>query len=163
MNLGNLKPAAGSNKKRKRVGRGPASGTGGTAGRGHKGQKARSGGSYRPWFEGGQMPLQRRVPKRGFTNIHAKPVEVVNVGSLAGLGGEPITPETLRHRGLLRDKDALVKILGQGDLGEAVTVHAHSFSAQARQKIEVAGGRAELIVQPKRPKRYKKKERPKKA
>ena len=160
MNLGNLKPAPGAVKQRKRVGRGPASGTGCTASRGHKGQKARSGGSYRAWFEGGQMPLQRRVPKRGFTNIHAIPVEVVNVGALAGMGGEPVTPEVLRTKGLIRVRDAHVKILGQGDLGEAVTVHAHAFSAQARQKIEAAGGKAELIVLPKRPKRYKKKERP---
>jgi large subunit ribosomal protein L15 len=161
MNLGNLKPAAGATKKRKRVGRGAASGTGGTAARGHKGQKSRSGASYRPWFEGGQMPLQRRVPKRGFTNIHATPVEVVNVGVLAGLAGETVTPEVLRGKGLIRSKDAHVKILGQGDLGVAVTVRAHAFSAQARQKIEAAGGTAELIVLPKRPKRYKKKERPK--
>jgi large subunit ribosomal protein L15 len=159
MNLGNLKPAPGATKNRKRVGRGPASGTGGTASRGHKGQKSRSGASYRPWFEGGQMPLQRRVPKRGFTNIHAVAVEVVNVGSLAALAGEPVTPEVLHRKGLIRDKDSRVKILGQGELGQAVTVRAHAFSASARQKIEAAGGTAQVIVIPKRPKRYKKKER----
>ena len=158
MNLGDLKPAKGATKQRKRVGRGPGSGTGGTSGKGHKGEKARSGNIYRPFFEGGQMPLQRRLPKRGFTNIHAKPVEAVNVGDLAGLGGEEmITAEVLKHRGLIKDSTAKLKILGNGELTEAVKVRAHGFSAGARAKIEAAGGTAELIVVPRRPKRFKKK------
>ena len=102
------------------------------------------------------MPLQRRLPKRGFTNVHAKPVEIVNVGDLAGLGGEPITAMVLKLRGLINDTKATLKILGNGELTEAVTVRAHSFSAGAKQKIEAAGGKVDVIVVPRRPKRFKK-------
>jgi len=157
MKLENLKPAKGATKNRKRIGRGQGSGHGCTAGKGNKGQKSRSGYAKRPWFEGGQMPLQRRTPKRGFTNIHAKPVEAVNVGQLTGFGGEPVTAESLKKRGLIRNTSAKLKILGNGDLAEAVTVHAHAFSEAARQKIEAAGGMAAEIVVPRRPKRLKKK------
>jgi len=157
MNLSSLKPRAGTTKDRKRIGRGQASGQGSTSGKGHKGAKARSGYSYRPWFEGGQMPLQRRLPKRGFTNIHAKSSEAVNVRDLAGLGGETVTPALLAEKGLIVDAKSRIKVLGEGDLAEAVTVRAHGFSAAAKQKIEAAGGTVELIVLPRRPKRYKKK------
>ncbi len=156
MKLGSLKPAKGATKNRKRIGRGTGSGHGGTSTRGHKGQGARTGSKTRPWFEGGQMPLQRRLPKRGFTNVHAKPVEIVNVCDLAGLGGEPVTAITLKMRGLIKDPKATLKILGNGELNEAVTVRAHAFSETARQKIEAAGGKVDLIVVPRRPKRFKK-------
>lgn len=157
MKLENLSPAPGSTKNRKRVGRGQASGQGCTAGKGNKGQKARSGHAFRPWFEGGQMPLQRRVPKRGFVNIHAKAVEAVNVGDLNGFGGEPVTAESLKAKGLIKDPTATLKILGNGELKEAVTVHAHKFSESARKKIEEAGGMAAEIVVKRRTKRLKKK------
>jgi large subunit ribosomal protein L15 len=157
MNLGDLKPAKGATRKRKRVGRGPGSGRGSTSTVGNKGQKSRSGKSLRPWFEGGQMPLQRRLPKRGFTNIHAKPVEFVNVSDLAEVEGDPITAEVLQARGLIRDAKAKLKILGNGEVTRAVNVRAHAFSASAKQKIEAAGGTAEVIVAPMRPKRFKKK------
>ena len=157
MKLEKLSPPAGSTKDRKRVGRGQASGQGCTSGKGNKGQKARSGHSFRPWFEGGQMPLQRRVPKRGFVNIHAAAVEIVNVGDLNGFGGEPITAESLKAKGLIKNDQARLKVLGNGELTEAVTVHAHKFSESARKKIEAAGGMAAEIVVPRRPKRLKKK------
>ena len=144
MKLHDLKPAAGSKKKRKRVGRGPGSGTGKTAGRGHNGQRSRSGFSARAGFEGGQMPLIRRVPKRGFTNIFRTEYSVINVGDLEGLEG-PVNPTTLLAMGKVR-KGRKVKILGDGDLGQALTVQAHKFSASARQKIEAAGGSCEEIT-----------------
>jgi len=162
MKLEDLKPARGATRDRKRVGRGPGSGRGGTSTRGHKGAKARSGYQSYAWFEGGQMPLQRRVPKRGFTNIHAEPVETVNVGDLAKLAGETVTAQLLEERGLIRDASARLKILGNGELTVAVTVRAHAVSAGARQKIEGAGGTIEIIVVPKRPKRLKKKSERKK-
>ncbi len=158
MDLSNLKPAPGATRDRKRVGRGPGSGTGKTAAKGHKGQKARSGYSRSYRFEGGQMPLVRRIPKRGFTNIHAKPAEAVNVGQLAGMTGE-VNAEVLKERGLIRNPKARLKILGKGDLTVALTVRAHSVSEGARQKIEGAGGTVELIVVPRRLKRFKKKVR----
>jgi large subunit ribosomal protein L15 len=157
MNLSNLKPRAGTTKDRKRIGRGQSSGQGCTAGKGHKGAKARSGYNYRPWFEGGQMPLQRRLPKRGFTNIHAKPSEAVNVRDLVGLAGETVTPELLAERGLIVNAKARLKVLGVGEIGVAVTVRAHGFSPSAKEKIEAAGGKAEVIVVPRRTKRFKKK------
>lgn len=138
MKLHELNPAKGSKRSRKRVGRGPGSGNGKTAGRGHKGQKSRSGHSRSLGFEGGQMPLVRRVPKRGFTNVFRTEFSVVNVGALGELEGE-ITPELLVEHGLAR-KGMPVKILGQGDLDKALTVTAHKFSGSARQKIEGAGG-----------------------
>jgi large subunit ribosomal protein L15 len=143
MKLHELSPAKGSKHSRKRVGRGPGSGLGKTAGKGEKGQKSRSGYSRRPGFEGGQMPLLRRVPKRGFTNIWKVEVAVVNVSDLADFEGA-ITPEALAERGLVR-RGLSVKILGNGELSKALTVSAHKFSASARAKIEAAGGRCEEL------------------
>ncbi|MDX1501425.1 MAG: 50S ribosomal protein L15 [Thermoanaerobaculia bacterium] len=143
MKLHDLSPADGSRKKKKRVGRGPGSGTGKTAGRGHKGQRSRSGFSRRAGFEGGQMPLTRRVPKRGFTNIFRKEYSVVNLDRLEGLG-EEITPELLVERGVARS-GLPVKVLGQGEVKSALKVQAHKFSAAARKKIEAAGGSCEVV------------------
>lgn len=139
--LHDLSPIRGSHRDRKRVGRGPGSGTGKTAGRGEKGQKARSGGSVRPGFEGGQMPLHRRIPKRGFHNRNRVEYQVVNVGDLAGLDGD-VTPETLRAAGLIGSLRRPVKILGNGELEKKLQVTAHAFSGGARKKIEAAGGSA---------------------
>jgi ribosomal protein L15, bacterial/organelle len=145
MKLSELKAVPGSRKDRKRVGRGIGSGTGKTSGRGHKGQKSRSGGNPHPWFEGGQMPLYRRLPKRGFTNIFKKEYEIVNLAQLAGLETkDPITPELLRDKGVIRRVN-LVKILGNGELSEAVTVHAQKFSRSAVEKIEKSGGKVVTI------------------
>jgi large subunit ribosomal protein L15 len=147
MKLDDLKPAAGSNKKRKRVGRGDGSGHGKTSCRGHKGQGARSGGGTRPGFEGGQMPLQRRLPKRGFHNPFRVEMSVVNLEQLESLpSGSEVTPESLFAQGLVRGKNQRVKILGDGALSKPLTVKAHGFSAKARAKIEASGGKAELIV-----------------
>lgn len=143
MKLHDLSPAKGSRKARKRVGRGPGSGTGKTAGRGHKGQRSRSGFSRRPGFEGGQMPLVRRVPKRGFTNIFRTEYAVINVSRLNELEGE-VTPEGLVERGWIKPGE-LVKILGYGDIETALTVRAHKFSQSARSKIEQAGGSCEVL------------------
>lgn len=141
MKLHELSPAKGSKKKKKRLGRGPGSGTGKTSGRGHNGQRSRSGYSQRPGFEGGQMPLIRRVPKRGFTNQFRTEYSVVNVGRLGDFDDE-VTPETLVERGYVR-AGRPVKILGDGDLDKALTVVAHAFSRTAREKIEAAGGSCE--------------------
>ncbi len=143
MKLHDLTPAKGSKKDKKRVGRGPGSGLGKTAGRGHKGQRSRSGYSRRPGFEGGQMPLVRRVPKRGFTNIFRVEFAVVNLGDLAEMEGE-ITPESLAAAGRVR-RGRPVKVLGDGEIGRAMTIKAHAFSASAREKIEAAGGTVEEI------------------
>lgn len=145
MRLDDLKPAPGSNRKRKRVGRGDGSGHGKTSGRGHKGQGARSGGNVQPGFEGGQMPLQRRLPKRGFFNPFRVEMSVVNLSQLERLeeSGE-IGPENLAAHGLV-SKNRPVKILGDGSLTRALTIKAHAFSASAKTKIEAAGGKAELI------------------
>lgn len=143
MKLHELQPAPGSKRARKRVGRGRGSGTGKTAGRGHKGQKSRSGYRRRAGFEGGQMPLIRRVPKRGFHNLFRRQYSVVNLAQLADMSGE-VTPESLAEAGLVRN-DARVKILGDGELGAALTVRAHKFSRSAREKIEAAGGSCEEI------------------
>lgn len=142
MKLHDLSPAKGSTHSRKRVGRGPGSGLGKTAGKGHKGHKSRAGYSRRPGFEGGQMPLVRRVPKRGFNNAMFR-VEyaVVNVSQLAKVEGE-VTPETLAKLGLVRHGRP-VKVLGQGELQKAIVVVAHKFSESARKKIEGAGGKCE--------------------
>ena len=145
MNLADLAPAPGSRKKRKRVGRGPGSGHGKTSCRGHKGQNSRSGGGVKPGFEAGQMPLQRRLPKRGFTNIFQKTFSIVNVSSLEKLEETEITPEVLIKEGLVRKIQDGVKILGNGELTKAVTVKAHAFSASAKEKIEKAKGTAEVI------------------
>jgi len=146
MDLSDLKPAPGAKKKRKRVGCGEGSGHGGTSCRGHKGARSRSGHRNRPWFEGGQMPLQRRVPKRGFRNIFRVEYQVVNVGDLERLEGvEEVTPEVLRAKGLIKKADQPVKILGDGNLTKALHVVANAFSKSAREKIEAAGGRATVL------------------
>jgi len=135
----------GANRGRKRLGRGPGSGTGKTSGKGHKGQKARTGHHGIPaWFEGGQMPLQRRVPKRGFTNTFRVEYEIINVSQLEALSESDITFEVLvGHR--LAKKNKLVKILGDGDLKRKLTVHAHKVSESARAKIEAAGGSVQVM------------------
>jgi len=147
MKLDDLKPAPGSNRKHKRVGRGPGSGHGKTSGCGHKGQGARSGGNTKPGFEGGQMPLQRRLPKRGFHNIFRIEMAVVNLKQLEAIGGAgEVSPEVLSAHGLISGKGRQVKVLGDGSLTKALTVRAHGFSASAKAKIEAAGGKAELIA-----------------
>jgi large subunit ribosomal protein L15 len=146
MDLGSLKYAPGSVKKRKRVGRGPGSGHGKTACRGHKGQRSRSGSKIRPWFEGGQMPLQRRIPKRGFTNIFRKEYQVINLKDLESLKKvKEVTPESLFEKGLISKRNMPVKILGSGELKAALDVSAHAFSASAKEKIEKAGGKVTVI------------------
>ena len=141
-----LAPASGATHARKRVGRGPGSGHGKTAGRGSKGQKSRSGYTHLRGFEGGQMPLHRRLPKRGFTNIFRRPYDPVNLSSLGKFeSGHEVTPELLHSRGLI-GKNARVKILGDGEVTRALTVRAHKFSASAKEKIEKAGGRCEVLV-----------------
>ncbi|HUP88083.1 MAG TPA: 50S ribosomal protein L15 [Longimicrobiales bacterium] len=136
----------GANKGIKRLGRGPGSGKGKTSGKGHKGQKARTGHHGIPaWFEGGQMPLQRRVPKRGFKNPFRVDYEIVNVGQLEGISETEITPELLQSLRLVGNKNKPVKILGDGDLKRKVTVRAHKVSDSARAKIEAAGGSVELL------------------
>lgn len=147
--LSDLKPPAGAKHKRKRVGRGHGSGWGTTAGRGQKGQKSRSGGPMGPWFEGGQMPLQRRLPKRGFVNIFRTEFHPVNVGQLAlAFGaGETIDLTTLVEKGLAPRKATHVKILGNGSIAHGVTVKAQGFSKSAKAKIEAAGGTA-VVVDP---------------
>jgi large subunit ribosomal protein L15 len=140
MNLSNLRAPRKANENKKRVGRGMGSGMGKTSTRGHKGQGSRSGSSMMRGFEGGQMPLHRRLPKRGFTNIFKTEYEVVNLDRLAELGEKEITPETLRKAGVVSRKKSLVKVLGSGELSAALTVHAHKFSKSAQEKIEKAGG-----------------------
>jgi large subunit ribosomal protein L15 len=146
--LHNLSPAPGSHRDRKRVGRGPGSGNGKTAGRGHKGSKARAGhhgpGGGKPHFEGGQMPLTRRLPKRGFTNIFRVESQVIGLDDLARLPeGAEVTPETLAEAGLIRANKGPAKLLANGELARAVTVRGVKVSAGAREKIEAAGGRVE--------------------
>ncbi len=146
MKLHELKPAPGSRKKPTRKGQGIGSGLGKTAGRGHKGQKARSGGGVRPGFEGGQMPLQRRLPKRGFTNIFAKEITAINVDALNRFeNGTVVTPELLKETGVIKKIADGVKILGNGDLEKSLTVKANAFSKSAAEKIAAAGGTAEVI------------------
>ena len=141
LQLSNLKGITGGRKNRKRVGRGIGSGTGKTSGKGQKGQNSRSGGGVRPWFEGGQMPLHRRLPKRGFTNIFKIYYELVNVEQLNRFAGiDPITPEVMKEKGLIK-KIGAVKILGNGELKESLNVHAHKFSGSAQAKIEKSGGK----------------------
>ena len=146
MNLHELAPAKGAKKKRKRIGRGPGSGHGKTATKGHKGLLARSGGGKQPGFEGGQMPLIRRVPKYGFHNPFRKEYAIVNVKSLAGLSVQgPVTPQALVDAGLVKRVTLPIKILGTGDLQKALVVQAHKFSKSAEAKIQAAGGRVEVI------------------
>ena len=148
MELHTLSPKPGSRKDRKRVGRGPGSGTGKTAGRGHKGQLSRSGYTQRRNFEGGQMPLIRRLPKRGFTNIFRKEYVIVNVGQLERFpAGSEITPDVLLAEGVVSQLRDGVKVLGDGTLSRKLTVRAHKFSKKAQELIEAAGGSCEVIGQ----------------
>ena len=149
MSLNNLKPAAGSKFGKKRVGRGPGSGNGKTAGRGNKGAQSRSGYSYKRGFEGGQMPLHRRVPKRGFNNTDFRTeYEVVNLDQLEARfdAGATVTPDALRSAGLVNGRDIRVKVLARGEVSKALTVQAHKFSGKAAEKIAAAGGKAEAIA-----------------
>jgi large subunit ribosomal protein L15 len=144
--LDQLTPRPGARHRRKRVGRGPGSGLGKTCGTGTKGQGTRSGGGAPAWFEGGQMPLQQRVPKRGFTNKFRVQPEIVNLGELAGIdSGTRVDPELLARRGLIRGSGAPVKLLGAGDAPAGITVVVHRVSASAKSKLEAAGGTVELI------------------
>lgn len=146
MNINDLRPAEGSKKRRKRVARGQASGTGTTAGKGNNGQNSRSGGGVRLGFEGGQLPLYRRLPKRGFSNFRFKTVyTVVNLDTLSNLDLAEITPQVLLDRGVIKKLNDGIKVLGDGELDKAITVKAHKFSKSAAEKIEEAGGKAEVI------------------
>lgn len=146
MKLHELQAAEGARRSRNRVGRGTSSGNGKTSGRGHKGQKARSGGGVRPGFEGGQMPLFQRLPKRGFTNINRKEYAIVNLDTLNRFeDGTEITPEFLVAEGVVKNLKAGLKILGQGSVDKKFTVKANKFSASAKEAIEAAGGKAEVI------------------
>jgi large subunit ribosomal protein L15 len=148
LSLNNLKPAKGSTHKKKRVGRGPGSGLGKTSGRGHKGQKSRSGYSSRPGFEGGQMPLQRRLPKRGFTNIFKKQWIEISLAKIDANfnDGDEITPDVLHERGLIKKAKHDLVILGNGEVSKALKISAHRFTKTAKDKIEKAGGSATEIV-----------------
>jgi large subunit ribosomal protein L15 len=146
MKLHEIKPAPGSTKRRKVVGRGRGSGRGTTAGRGGKGQTARTGSSIPAWFEGGQMPLIRRLPKRGFTNIFKKNYAIINIEILDRFeSGQEVTPALLVSQGLIRSRNDGVKVLGTGALTKTLTVHAHKFSQSAAAKIEAAGGKVQVI------------------
>lgn len=147
MDLSNLTPAEGSvHSDNFRRGRGHGSGNGKTAGKGHKGQKARSGGSIRPGFEGGQMPLYRRIPKRGFTNINTKEIETINVSALESFNdGDEVTVKALLEKGIIKNPKDGVKVLGNGELTKKLNVKVNAFSASAKAKIEALGGSAEVI------------------
>jgi large subunit ribosomal protein L15 len=145
MNLENLKPAKGSKKDRKRLGRGSGSGTGKTSGRGHKGQGSRSGSGKRRGFEGGQMPLHRRLPKFGFTNLFKKEFQIVNVADLARCEAGEVSPETLKAAGLIKKTTVPVKVLGNGSVDKAFTVKVAAFTRTAVTKLEAAGGKAEVV------------------
>lgn len=144
--LSTLRPARGSKTARKRVGRGPGSGLGKTAGRGHKGHKARTGGSTNPGFEGGQMPMYRRLPKRGFTNPFKQTAQVVNLRQLEAVAGAELTPETLVAAGLAKKLDVPIKLLATGEVTRAFTVRGVQVSAPARAKLEAAGGTVEAAA-----------------
>lgn len=148
LSLNNLKPAAGSTHKKKRVGRGPGSGLGKTSGKGHKGQKSRSGYSSKIGFEGGQMPLQRRLPKRGFTNIFKKKWLEISLAKLEENfnAGDEITPEILHNRGLIKKAKHDLVILGNGEISKSLKISAHRFTKTAKDKIEKAGGNATQIT-----------------
>jgi len=143
LTLSNLKPAPGSHRSRRRIGRGVGSGLGKTSGKGHKGSKARAGGSTNPGFEGGQMPMYRRLPKRGFTNPFKVTAQVVNLRQLDKVTGSEVSPETLHAVGLVSEPDRPVKLLATGDIARAITVRGLAVSASARTKIEAAGGTVE--------------------
>ncbi|MCD7733925.1 MAG: 50S ribosomal protein L15 [Clostridiales bacterium] len=146
MNIQDLSPALGSTHAAKRKGRGHGTGNGKTAGRGHKGQKARSGGGVRIGFEGGQMPLTRRLPKRGFNNIYAKPLDAINVSMLEQFeDGATVTVDDIIKAGIISKSKYGIKILGNGELTKKLTVKAKAFSASAKEKIEAVGGKAEVI------------------
>jgi large subunit ribosomal protein L15 len=145
MRLSNLKPNEGSTRDRKRVGRGPGSGTGSQSGKGHKGQKARSGYKTKYWNEGGQMPLARRLPKKGFTNIFKIEYQVVNLSGISKLEGNVIDKEALIKSRLLRNKLIPFKVLGNGEISRPITVKANAFSGSAKEKIEKAGGKVEVL------------------
>lgn len=146
MKLHELSPALGSTKESKRIGRGHGSGNGKTAGKGHKGQKARAGHGMRPGFEGGQMPLQRRIPKRGFNNIFAQEVISINVAALEVFDdGAVVDAKALVEKGIIKKSDKPVKVLGNGKLSKKLTVNLNAFSASAAEKINAAGGKAEVI------------------
>jgi len=146
MRLNDLSPMKGSVKKRKRVGRGPGSGHGKTSCRGHKGQKARSGAGTRPGFEGGQMPLQRRLPKRGFTNIFKKEYEVININDLKGFGPDSILDiNVLKNAGLIKGTKNGVKLLSVGEISHPLAIKIQKISKKAREKVEAAGGKVDLI------------------
>jgi ribosomal protein L15, bacterial/organelle len=145
MNLSDLRPPAGQTHSKKRVGRGMGSGLGKTAGRGHKGARAVSGYSIMRGFEGGQMPLHRRLPKRGFTNIFKKQYAIINLGTLDALEGDTFSPDRLRELGVVRKMGEGLKVLGAGELKRAIHVSAHLFSKSAMEKIQSAGGTAEVI------------------
>ena len=145
MNLSNLRAPKNANRSKKRVGRGMGSGHGKTSTRGHKGQGSRSGSSLMRGFEGGQMPLHRRLPKRGFTNIFRTEYTVLNLSRIVEMGETELTHERLLALGFLKRRNELIKILGNGEISEAVTIHAHKFSKSAQEKIEAAGGKAVLI------------------
>jgi large subunit ribosomal protein L15 len=146
LNLSNLNAPKGANSNKKRVGRGMGSGMGKTSTRGHKGQRSRSGSRSMRGFEGGQMPLHRRLPKRGFTNIFRTEYTVLNLHRLAELGETELTLEFFAAKGLLKKNEGLLKVLGDGELTQAITVHAHKFSKSAQEKIEKAGGKAILVA-----------------
>ncbi|NLI33167.1 MAG: 50S ribosomal protein L15 [Deltaproteobacteria bacterium] len=151
MRLEDLAPKPGARTGKKRVGRGAGSGLGMTSGRGTKGQKSRSGGGTAPWFEGGQMPLQRRIPKRGFTNRFKKRYSIVNVGDLARFeAGSEVGIQQLMDVGLVRKLQDGIKLLGEGEIGHALTVQVHKASESAVNKVQAAGGRIELIPSPER-------------
>ncbi|MCF6177875.1 MAG: 50S ribosomal protein L15 [Geopsychrobacter sp.] len=146
MDLSNLQPSPGSTKNRKRLGRGPGSGTGKTSGKGHKGQKARSGGGIKPGFEGGQMPLQRRLPKRGFNPLSRKEYALVNLGDLDSFDADStVGLDAFSSAGLIGKLKDGVKVLADGELSKSLTVQAHKFSKSAVAKIEAAGGKVEVI------------------
>ncbi len=147
MDLSNLKPAAGAKHSKKRIGRGQGSGQGVQAGRGHKGAKSRSGFTFKRGFEGGQMPLHRRIPKRGFHNLFRTEYAVVNLDTLAERfdADTVVTPELLRERGLIHGTRQPIKVLARGDIAKKLTVHAHKFSGKAAEKIAAAGGAAEVL------------------
>jgi large subunit ribosomal protein L15 len=147
LTLNNLHPAPGSTHKKKRLGRGPGSGLGKTSGKGHKGQKSRSGYSSRPGFEGGQMPLQRRLPKRGFTNIFKKQWVEISLAKIEENfdAGDDVNPEVLHHRGLIKKAKHDLVILGNGDVTKKLNISAHRFTKSAKEKIEKAGGTATEI------------------
>ncbi len=148
MDLSNLKPAEGSKHSKKRVGRGQGSGQGVQAGRGHKGAKSRSGFTFKRGFEGGQMPLHRRIPKRGFHNIFRTEYAVVNLDALAERfeAGTVVTPELLRERGIISSSRRPIKVLARGDIAKRLTVHAHKFSGKAAEKIAAAGGSTTVLT-----------------